>query len=96
MTRTTIGHPKGHPNTDTTNFDTRGSYALVNGLNLYYEIYDTANPLILLHGGVGASEMFGILLTKLAEERLVIAVHLQAHGRCKNRKPERRSERDIV
>ena len=38
-------------------------------------------PLILLHGGVGASEMFGPLLPALAENRQVIAVHLQAHGR---------------
>ncbi|MGA9100171.1 MAG: alpha/beta fold hydrolase [Methanotrichaceae archaeon] len=38
-------------------------------------------PLILLHGGVGASEMFGPLLPALAGNRQVIAVHLQAHGR---------------
>lgn len=34
-------------------------YAPVNGLNLYYEIHGTGEPLILLHGGVGATEMFG-------------------------------------
>lgn len=53
----------------------------LNGLNLYYEIHGAGRPLILLHGGVSASEMFGLLLTKLAEDRQVIAVHLQAHGR---------------
>ena len=36
---------------------------------------------MLLHGGVGASEMFGANLPVLAESRQVIAVHLQAHGR---------------
>ena len=41
-----------------TNKDARSSYASVNGLNLYYEIYDAGEPLILLHGGVGAIEMF--------------------------------------
>ena len=38
-------------------------------------------PLILLHGGVGAIEMFGEVLPLLAEGRRVIAVDLQAHGR---------------
>jgi pimeloyl-ACP methyl ester carboxylesterase len=58
-----------------------GSYALVNGLNMYYEIHGNGRPLVLLHGGVGASEMFGPLLSALAENRKVIAVHLQGHGR---------------
>ena len=67
--------------TDETNKDARGSYASVNGLNMYYEIHGAGEPLILLHGGVGASEMFGPVLPKLAENRQVVAVHLQAHGR---------------
>src|SRR5437667_5417596 len=61
--------------------DAQGRYASVNGLNLYYEIHGSGEPLILLHGGVGASEMFGPILPPLAERRRVIAVHLQGHGR---------------
>ncbi len=57
------------------------NYAPVNGLNLYYERHGNGEPLVLLHGGLGAIEMFGDLLTLLAEERQVIAVDLQAHGR---------------
>lgn len=38
-----------------------GKYADVNGLHLYYEIYGTGKPLVLLHGGLGAIEMFGLL-----------------------------------
>ncbi|HII92046.1 MAG TPA: alpha/beta hydrolase [Methanosarcina sp.] len=57
-----------------------GNYASVNGLKLYYEIYGTGTPLVLLHGGVGASEMFEPVLPKLAESRQVITVHLQTHG----------------
>ena len=56
-------------------------YAPVNGLNIYYEIHGTRQPLILLHGGVGAIEMFGEVLELLAAGRQVIAVDLQAHGR---------------
>jgi pimeloyl-ACP methyl ester carboxylesterase len=58
-----------------------GKYVSVNGLNLYYEIYGAGDPLVLLHGGVGAIEMFGPVLPLLAEGRQVIAVDLQAHGR---------------
>jgi pimeloyl-ACP methyl ester carboxylesterase len=55
-------------------------YAPVNGLNLYYEIRGTGEPLILLHGGVVGITMFGPNLTALAEKRKVIAVELQGHG----------------
>jgi pimeloyl-ACP methyl ester carboxylesterase len=58
-----------------------GKTASVNGIELYYEIQGAGRPLVLLHGGVGASEMFAPLLPLLARERQVIAVHLQGHGR---------------
>ena len=58
-----------------------GHYADVNGLKLYYEIAGTGRPLILLHGGLGALEMFGPNLATLAQGRQVIAVDLQGHGR---------------
>ncbi len=56
-------------------------YADVNGIKLYYEIHGNGQPLILLHGGLGAIEMFGPTLVKLAERRKVIGVDLQGHGR---------------
>jgi pimeloyl-ACP methyl ester carboxylesterase len=56
-------------------------YAPVNGLNLYYEIHGTGEPLILLHGGLAATEMFGEIMPLLSNTRRVIAVDLQAHGR---------------
>ena len=59
----------------------QGKYASVNGLNLYYEIHGAGEPLILLHGGVGAIQMFGDVLPSLAQNRQVVAVDLQAHGR---------------
>src|SRR5881392_4076853 len=64
-----------------TKIDAKGSYASVNGLNLYYEIHGTGEPLILLHGGLGAIQMFGEVLPSLAQNRQVVAVDLQAHGR---------------
>jgi len=56
-------------------------YAPINGLNLYYEIHGTGEPLILLHGGLAATEMFGEVMPALSNDRQVIAVDLQAHGR---------------
>jgi pimeloyl-ACP methyl ester carboxylesterase len=47
---------------------------------MYYEIEGVGEPLVLLHGGVGASEMFGVMRPALAENRQVISVHLQGHG----------------
>jgi pimeloyl-ACP methyl ester carboxylesterase len=58
-----------------------GNYADVNGIKLYYETLGTGYPLILLHGGLGASSMFGPNLPELAKGRQVIAVDLQGHGR---------------
>ncbi|MGI9076024.1 MAG: alpha/beta fold hydrolase [Gemmatimonadaceae bacterium] len=58
-----------------------GRYADVNGIKLYYETQGTGRPLILLHGGLGAIEMFGPNLPALAKGRRVIAVDLQGHGR---------------
>ena len=59
----------------------RTGYAEVSGLNLYYEVHGRGEPLILLHGGLGSTEMLGEVLTSLAKTRQVIAVDLQAHGR---------------
>jgi len=57
-----------------------GKYASVNGLNLYYEVHGAGKPLVMLHGGVSASEAFGPNIHRLAASRQVIAVHLQGHG----------------
>jgi pimeloyl-ACP methyl ester carboxylesterase len=59
-------------------------YAPVNGLQLYYEIHGEGRPLVLLHGGVAASEVFGPNLPALAKTRKVIVMHLQGHGHTKD------------
>jgi pimeloyl-ACP methyl ester carboxylesterase len=61
--------------------ETRGNYAEVNDVRMYYEVHGSGRPLVLLHGGLGAIEMFGEVLPLLAEDRQVVAVDLQAHGR---------------
>ena len=56
------------------------SYADLNGLSLYYEEHGSGEPLVLLHGGISAGEMFAPLLPELAAQRRVITVDLQGHG----------------
>jgi pimeloyl-ACP methyl ester carboxylesterase len=56
-------------------------YASVNGLKIYYELHGTGEPLILLHGGLGSSDMFSEIMPLLSKKKQVIAVDLQAHGR---------------
>jgi pimeloyl-ACP methyl ester carboxylesterase len=65
----------------TTEAEGTGRYAEVNGINLYYETHGTGRSLILLHGGLGAGEMFGPILPALTERHQVTLVDLQGHGR---------------
>ena len=58
-------------------------YALVNGLQVYYEIHGSGGtPLLLLHGGLFNIDLqFGNVLPALAQTRQVIAADFQGHGR---------------
>lgn len=64
--------------------DNRGNYAAVNGLEMYYEMHGTGQPLVLLPGGFGTADSWGELLPRLAQDRQVIAVELQGHGHTAN------------
>lgn len=54
---------------------------LISGINYYYEVRGRGEPLLLLHGGLGSIDMFGPALPQLSQNRTVIAVDLQGHGR---------------
>jgi pimeloyl-ACP methyl ester carboxylesterase len=58
----------------------RSGYAPVNGLQTYYEIHGTGQPLVVLHGAFMTIELMGKLIPGLAQGRQVIAVELQGHG----------------
>jgi pimeloyl-ACP methyl ester carboxylesterase len=62
------------------NGTSKGNYAQVNGLNMYYEIHGTGQPLVLLHGAYMTIDLMGEVVLALAETRQVIAVELQGHG----------------
>ena len=61
---------------------TKSGRVPASGVDYYYEIHGSGEPLLLLHGGLGSIDMFdGNVLPALATTRQVIAVDLQGHGR---------------
>ena len=69
------------PNGDDAQASGAGSYASVNGLEMYYEIHGTGEPLVLLHGAYMTIDAMGEVVPSLAKTRRVVAVELQGHGR---------------
>lgn len=63
----------------------RRQCAAANGIDYYYEISGEGEPLLLLHGGLGSTDMFAPVMPALAEHRQVIAVDLHGHGRTELR-----------
>lgn len=55
----------------------RSGYALVNCLQMYYEIHGTGKPLVTIHPVWGLANVF----PQLVRHRQLIAVELQGHGR---------------
>src|ERR1700750_2808013 len=62
----------------------QSGYVQVNGTRLYYEVHGAGPPLVMLHGGVTPSEMFGTPLAEMAKNFKVIAIHARGHGLSKD------------
>lgn len=57
------------------------SYAPVNGIRVYYEVYGEGMPLVLLHGAFYTIDMnWSQLIPELSKTRKVIAIEMQGHG----------------
>lgn len=57
-------------------------YAPVNGLNMYYEVHGSGEPVVLLHGGfMTITNNWEGWIRELSRTRKVIAVEMQGHGR---------------
>jgi pimeloyl-ACP methyl ester carboxylesterase len=70
-------------------------YSDVNGLTMYYEIYGSGEPLVLIHGGGSTIQTsFERLIPLLSPHRKIIAVELQAHGRTSDRNADLTFEQD--
>src|ERR1700744_6327661 len=57
-------------------------YAPVNGLNMYYEVHGSGDPVVLLHGAfMTITNNWDGWISELSKTRKVIAVEMQGHGR---------------
>lgn len=73
----------------------KAAHSSVNGISMYYEIYGSGSPLVLIHGGGSTIQTsFGRVIPELAKKHHVIAVELQAHGRTNDRNADLTFEQD--
>lgn len=57
-------------------------YAPINGVNMYYEVHGSGEPVVLLHGAfMTITNNWAGWIDELSKTRKVIAVEMQGHGR---------------
>jgi pimeloyl-ACP methyl ester carboxylesterase len=70
-------------------------YKKVNGIQMYYEIYGSGRPLVLIHGG-GSSMLFDFkeIIERLQDKFQLIGIDLQNHGMTEHRNIPETFEQD--
>jgi pimeloyl-ACP methyl ester carboxylesterase len=58
-----------------------GHTVAVNGMDMYYEVSGTGDPLVVLHGAYMNIPSMGAIIPRLAETHTVYALEFQGHGR---------------
>jgi pimeloyl-ACP methyl ester carboxylesterase len=58
-----------------------GQYVEINGMQMYYEISGSGEPLVVLHGAYMNIPAMGGIIPRLAETHTVYALEFQGHGR---------------
>ena len=58
-----------------------GHYAYINGISLYYEVYGSGKPLILLHGNGGSINAFKYQIPFFGKHYKVIAIDSRLQGK---------------
>lgn len=64
--------------------ETTGKFAAVNGIQLYYEIYGSGQPLVLIHGNGGSIASGREQIAYFSKKYQVIAVDSRGQGRSKD------------
>ena len=60
-------------------------YADINGLKMYYEVYGSGKPLVLLHGSYMSIPLnWRHIIPMFAKDRKVIVAEMQGHGRTRD------------
>ncbi|MGO4448690.1 alpha/beta fold hydrolase [Phyllobacterium sp. TAF24] len=55
--------------------------APVNGIQMYYAVYGSGPPVLLIHGGLGYSDVWGGQVADLSKDHMVIVADSRGHGR---------------
>lgn len=55
--------------------------APVNGIELYYAIYGSGPPVLLIHGGLGYADIWSSQIADLSKDHTVIVADSRGHGR---------------
>ncbi len=78
-----------------TRAQSRGRIETVNGVQLYFEVSGTGEPLVLLHGFSGSSQDWMASTTEWGNQFQLIVPDLRGHGRafCRNHSGMRRRPR---
>jgi len=58
-----------------------GKFVKANGINLYYEVYGTGEPLLLLHGNNASIASFDQQVSMLSQKYMVIALDSRGQGK---------------
>jgi pimeloyl-ACP methyl ester carboxylesterase len=56
-------------------------YAPVNGIEMYYAVYGSGEPVLLIHGGLGHADIWANQVIDLMKDHKVIVADSRGHGR---------------
>ena len=56
-------------------------YAPVNGIEMYYAVYGSGDPVLLIHGGLGHADIWANQVIDLMKDHKVIVADSRGHGR---------------
>jgi pimeloyl-ACP methyl ester carboxylesterase len=59
----------------------KGGYASINGIKIWYAVFGSGAPVILLHGGLANANYWGELVPALASRYRVVVMDSRGHGR---------------
>ena len=63
-------------------------YAPVNGIQMYYAVYGSGNPILFIHGGLGHADIWANQVIELSKMHKVIVGDSRGHGRStRNEQP---------
>ncbi|WP_137128627.1 alpha/beta hydrolase [Rhizobium sp. FY34] len=60
---------------------TQSGKAPVNGIEMYYAVYGTGKPVLLIHGGLGYADIWANQVADLSKDHMVIVADSRGHGR---------------